>query len=51
LFALGYNFAFFTHVIETSEGMRYQYCFEYGYREEANDFIELRQNSAYIDFQ
>jgi hypothetical protein len=51
LFALGYNFSFFTHVIETSDGQKYHYCFEYGYRENGNDFIELKQNSRYIEYQ
>jgi len=51
LFALGYNFSFFTHVIESSEGKRFQYCFEYGYRESGDDFIELKMNSQYIDYQ
>jgi len=51
LFALGYNFSFFTHVIETSDGTKYHYCFEYGYRETGNDFIELKQNSQYIEYQ
>ncbi len=51
LFALGYNFSFFTHVIETSQGFKYHYCFEYGYRETGNDFLELKQNSQYIEYQ
>ena len=51
LFALGYNFSFFTHVIETSTGRKYQYCFEYGYTETGDDFIELKQNSQYLDYQ
>lgn len=51
LFALGYNFSFFTHVIETSDGERYQYCFEYGYRDTENDFIELMYNSKYLIYQ
>jgi len=51
LFALGYNFSFFTHVIETSNGIKYHYCFEYGYRETGEDFIELNQNSQYIEYQ
>ena len=41
LFALGYNFSFFTHVIETSQGYKFHYCFEYGYREAGDDFLEL----------
>lgn len=51
LFALGYNFSFFTHVIESSDGTRYHYCFDYGYREADKDFIELKQNSQYLEYQ
>lgn len=51
LFALGYNFSFFTHLIETSDGTMYHYCFEYGYRETGDDFIELKENSQYIEYQ
>jgi hypothetical protein len=51
LFALGYNFSFFTHIIETSKGYKYHYCFEYGYRETGDDFLELSQNSQYIEYQ
>jgi hypothetical protein len=51
LIALGYNFTFFTHMIETSAGERLNYCFEYGYTEKADDFIELRLNTHYLDYQ
>jgi hypothetical protein len=51
LFALGYNFSFFTQVVETSEGKKYHYCFEYGYIETGNDFIELSLNSRYAEYQ
>jgi predicted nucleic acid-binding Zn ribbon protein len=51
LFALGYNFNFFTHFIETSKGEKNQYCFEYGYTEKDNDFIELKYNSQYLEYQ
>jgi len=51
LFALGYNFSFFTHVIETSGGQRFHYCFEYGYCDTGNDFVQLKQNSQYLDYQ
>jgi len=51
LFALGYNFSFFTHMIETSDGEKCNYCFEYGYTETGNDFIELKYNSRYLDYQ
>src|SRR5512133_2062865 len=51
LFALGYNFSFFTHIIETSQGNMYHYCFEYGYTETGEDFLELKQNSQYLEYQ
>ncbi|MGA1978369.1 MAG: hypothetical protein ABSG89_11010 [Bacteroidales bacterium] len=51
LFALGYNFNFFTHVIETAAGQEFHYCFEYGFTEAENDFLELKQNSQYLDYQ
>lgn len=51
LFALGYNFSFFTHIIETSHGHTYHYCFEYGYCETGDDFLELKENSQYIEYQ
>jgi len=51
LFALGYNFSFFTHSIETTEGKKFQYCFEYGYRDAGDDFLEISENSRYIEYQ
>jgi len=51
LFAMGYNFSFFTHVIETTQGKKFHYCFEYGYCETGDDFLELKENSQYIDYQ
>jgi predicted nucleic acid-binding Zn ribbon protein len=51
LFALGYNFSFFTHVIETSNGVKYHYCFEYGYRDMGDNFIELKLNNQYVEYQ
>jgi len=51
LFALGYNFSFFTHIIETSHGHKFHYCFEYGYCDVGDDFLELRQNSQYLEYQ
>jgi len=51
LFALGYNFSFFTHIIETSQGHKFHYCFEYGYHELGEDFLELNQNSQYLEYQ
>jgi len=51
LFALGYNFSFFTHVIETAGGKVTRYCFEYGYSEAGKDYLELSQNSDYLGYQ
>ena len=51
LFALGYNFSFFTHIIETSEGNKFHYCFEYGYSDTGQDFVELSVNSQYLEYQ
>ena len=51
LFALGYNFSFFTHIIETSDGRKFNFCFEYGYTEITKDFLELRHNNQYIEYQ
>lgn len=51
LFALGYNFSFFTHIIETSGGSKYHYCFEFGYRDIGDDFLELSHNEQYLDYQ
>jgi len=49
LIAQGYNFTFFTHLVETKEGVRWSYCFEYGFSETANDYLELRLCSSYLD--
>jgi hypothetical protein len=51
LFALGYNFSFFTHIIEASNGKKIHYCFEYGYHESGDDYLELSMNSQYLDYQ
>jgi predicted nucleic acid-binding Zn ribbon protein len=51
LFALGYNFSFFTHIIETSKGHKFHFCFEYGYLETGGDFLELKENTQYIEYQ
>jgi predicted nucleic acid-binding Zn ribbon protein len=50
LFALGYNFNFFTHTIETSSGELFRYCFEYGYRDAPNGFIELKYNGDFLGY-
>ncbi len=50
LFAMGYNFSFFTHVVETQDGYDYHYCFDYGYRETGNDFVELSQSNGYAGY-
>jgi predicted nucleic acid-binding Zn ribbon protein len=47
LIALGYNFGFFTHIVETSDGQTFHFCFEYGYLKTEDDFIEIRTNSHF----
>lgn len=49
LIAQGYNFTFFTHIVETSLGFRWSYCFEYGYRESENGYLELNKSSTYLE--
>jgi predicted nucleic acid-binding Zn ribbon protein len=51
LFALGYNFTFFTHIIENASGQKFHYCFEYGYTETGDDFLEIRINSRYLEYR
>jgi len=51
LVALGYNFSFFTHIIETSAGIVFHYCFEYGYSDTGDDFLKINYNSRYIEYQ
>jgi len=50
LFALGYNFNYFTHTVETSAGDTLKYCFEYGFQEVENDFIELKCNTDLLGY-
>ncbi len=49
LFALGYNFTFFTHLVETNNGEKWSYCFEYGFKTIDNDYLELCSNSIYLN--
>jgi hypothetical protein len=49
LIALGYNFTFFTHLVETAEGVKWSFCFEYGYRDDSRGYLELTQNSTYLE--
>lgn len=51
LIALGYNFTFCTHIIESTAAGRVNYCFEYGYSEKGDDYVELKMNRAYLDYQ
>ena len=49
LIAQGYSFTFFTHLVETPEGLRWAYCFEYGFREAERGYLELRRSSSYLE--
>jgi predicted nucleic acid-binding Zn ribbon protein len=50
LFALGFNFSFFTHTIETSAGEKYRYCYEYGFTVSDDDFVVLKINSEFLEY-
>lgn len=50
LFALGYNFNFFTHTIETEAGVTSKFCYEYGYAESEKEFVELHYNGKFLDY-
>jgi hypothetical protein len=49
LIAQGYNFTFFTHLVETSDGLRWSFCFEYGFRVSGKGYLELQKSSSYLD--
>jgi hypothetical protein len=49
LFALGFNFSFFTHTTETSSGEKFRYCYEFGIRIVEDNFAEIRVNSEFLD--
>jgi hypothetical protein len=51
LIALGYNFNFFTHIIQSTDGCECRYCFEFGYRTMENDFLEISFNGQYLEYQ
>lgn len=51
LIAQGYNFTFFTHLVETKEGLRWSYCFEYGFRESGKGYLELQKSSHYLEIE
>ena len=50
LVAQGYNFTFFTHLVETKEGLQWSYCFEYGFREAGRGYLELSKCTGYMEF-
>jgi hypothetical protein len=49
LIALGYNFTFFTHLVETAEGTKWIFCFEFGFRDGGGGYLELKQNNSYLE--
>ncbi len=51
LIAQGYNFTFFTHLVETKDGLRWSYCFEYGFREVGKGYLELQKSSNYLEIE
>jgi predicted nucleic acid-binding Zn ribbon protein len=51
LIAQGYSFTFFTHLVETMEGLRWSFCFEYGFRETGKGYLYLCRSSSYMDVE
>jgi hypothetical protein len=49
LIAKGYNFTFFTHLVETPENVKWSFCFEYGIRGDGRGYVELTKNSSYLE--
>lgn len=49
LIALGYNFTFFTHMVETAQDLKWMYCFEFGFRDGGGGYLELNQNNSYLE--
>jgi len=49
LIAQGYSFTFFTHLVETIDGMKWSYCFEYGFRDARDGYLDLTFNTRYME--
>jgi hypothetical protein len=49
LIAQGYNFNFFTHLVETPSGERWSYCFEYGFMDAGSGYLELQNTNVYME--
>lgn len=48
LIVSGFSFSFITQVIESGDGSVSMYCFEFGYREMGNGYIELIENKSLV---
>jgi len=48
LIVSGFNFSFITQVIESGNGSVCKYCFEYGYLELEDGYIELIENKSLV---
>lgn len=46
LIVTGYNFNFITQLVEPEAGKASRFCFEYGYRELDDNYIELVKNTT-----
>lgn len=49
LLVLGYNLSFFTHMVETESGDVFKYCYEFGYKEAGDNYIELIRNPDIVE--
>ena len=48
LFVTGFNFNFFTHLIEKDDATISRYCYEYGYEEISDDNIVLLKDLSVV---
>ena len=49
LVVAGYSFGFFTHMVEPEGKKICWYCYEYGYSELADDYLQVIMNSSFLD--
>jgi len=49
LIVSGFSPGFFTHIVEPEKGPVFWYCYEYGFRDMENDYINIVMNSSVIE--
>lgn len=49
LIVSGYNFNFFTHLVESDDGNVCRYCYEYGFSDMDDEYLMLLKNPAIVE--